>query len=193
MFFQNNNIIDINCTALHVGHCIKWMGLMCGCQLLWYCILYLIYGEFVFCICMMFLIVLGPSAKLNGFNQDKSVWTAAIVILPLLEEVPRPPQTLLYFSQTVLYFSTFSLLCITFVFSLVLLQHFAWWQHYKTDFIVQQVHRVNWSGGWFLFLCEALLCSHWSTSLFTLRSWLVTKMFTLCALNVQCSHWDGVM
>ena len=82
-----------------------------------FCILYLIYSEFVFCICMMFLIVLGPSAKLNGFNQDKSVWTAAIVILPLLEEVPRPPQTLLYFSQTVLYFST-SLLCITFVFSL---------------------------------------------------------------------------
>ena len=82
-----------------------------------YGILYLIYGEFVFCICMMFLIVLGPSAKLNGFNQDKSVWTAAIVILPLLEEVPRPPQTLLYFSQTVLYFSTLSLLCITFVFS----------------------------------------------------------------------------
>ena len=33
----------------------------------------------------------GPSAKLNGFNQDKSVWTAAIVMLPLLEEVPRQP------------------------------------------------------------------------------------------------------
>ena len=118
MLFQNNNIIDINCIALHEGHCRKWMGLMLGTlELLWYCILYLIYGVFVLCIlyliygvfvlciCMMFLIVLGPSAKLNGFNQDKSVWTASIVLLLLLKEVAWSPQTLLTFS-------TFSVLCI---------------------------------------------------------------------------------